>query len=306
MPGPMTGLIPAPHTPFHPDGSLNLDAIALQAELFRECGLDTVFAGGTTGEWSSMTLGERRAVAERWREVAGDTLKVVLHIGANCQADAVGLAAHAKEIGVTAVSAVAPGYFKPARIVDLVDFWEPIAAAAAPLPFYIYDFPGMTGVSLPMSQVIREAKPRIPNLAGLKFTNGDFVEIQQCIRLDDGAYGVLLGFDECYLVGLALGMTGSVGNTYNYASPVFRRIDAAFAKGDFEAARREQRIAVDLVKILQEFGFQPASKAIMAMLGVDCGPVRPPVKNLSKAELLALWEKLSRLDAFPRPLRKPE
>lgn len=306
MPGPMTGLIPAPHTPFHPDGSLNLDAIAQQAELFRECGHRIVFAGGTTGEWSSMTLDERRAVAERWVEVAGDSLQVVLHIGDNCQANAVALARHAKEIGVAAVSAVAPGYFKPTDIPTLIEFWEPIAAAAAPLPFYIYDFPGMTGVSLPMSQVIRQAKPRIPNLVGLKFTNSDFVEIQQCIRLDDGAYGVLLGFDECYLVGLTLGMTGSVGNTYNYASPIFRRIDAAVAKGDFEAARREQRVAVDLVNILKEFGFQAASKAVMKMIGVDCGPVRPPVRNLSKAELLTLWEKLSPLDAFPRPLRKPE
>jgi N-acetylneuraminate lyase len=302
----MTGLIPAPHTPFHPDGSLNLDVVALQAELFRECGHETVFAGGSTGEWSSLTLDERRALGERWREVAGDSLQVVLHVGAYCQADAMALARHAREIGATAVSAVAPGYFKPAGIAELVEFWEGVAAAAAPLPFYIYDIPSMTGVSLPMSQVIREAKPRIPNLVGLKFTNGDFVELQECIRLDGGAYGVLLGFDECYLAGLGFGITGSVGNTYNYSTPIYRRIDAAFAKGDFEAARRDQRISVDLVKILQQFGFQAASKAVMGMLGVDCGPVRPPIRNLSRAELVALWERLSPLDAFPRPLRRPE
>lgn len=306
MPGPMTGLIPAPHTPFHPDGSLNLEAVALQAELFRECGHETVFAVGSTGEWSSLTLDERRALGERWVEVAGDTLKVVLHVGAYCQADAIGLAAHAREIGATAVSAVAPGYFKPTGIAELVEFYRPIAAAVAPLPFYIYDIPSMTGVSMPMSRVMRAAKPHIPNLAGLKFTNSDFVELQECVRLDGGAYGVLLGFDECYLPGLTLGITGSVGNTYNYSSPIYRRIDAAFAKGDFETARREQLISVDLVKILQEFGFQAASKAIMPMLGVDCGPVRSPIRDLSKAERVALWERLSPLDAFPRPLRKPE
>lgn len=306
MPGPMTGLIPAPHTPFHPDGSLNLEVVALQAELFRECGMDTVFAGGSTGEWSSLTLDERRALGGRWREVAGDSLKVVMHVGSYCQADAVALAGHAREIGATAVSALAPGYFKPSDIASLITFWEPVAAAAAPLPFYIYDIPGMTGVNLPMSKVMRDAKPRIPTLAGLKFTNGDFVEIQECVRLDDGAFGVLLGFDECYLAGLAFGVTGSVGNTYNYSSPIFRRIDAAFARGDFETARREQRLSVDLVKALQEFGFQAASKAVMAMLGVDCGPSRPPIRNLSKAELIALWERISPLDAFPRPLRRPE
>ncbi|MGD0038987.1 MAG: hypothetical protein ABSE84_01010, partial [Isosphaeraceae bacterium] len=45
---------------------------------------------------------------------------------------------------------------------------------------------------------------------------------------------------------------------------------------------------------------------IMAMLGVDCGPVRPPLRNLTVDQRLALWERLSALDVFPRPLRRPD
>jgi hypothetical protein len=59
MPGPLTGLIPACHTPFHADGGLDLDTVAKQADLLRDCGARSVFIGGSTGEWSSLTLDER-------------------------------------------------------------------------------------------------------------------------------------------------------------------------------------------------------------------------------------------------------
>ncbi|WP_165244949.1 dihydrodipicolinate synthase family protein [Paludisphaera soli] len=306
MPGPLSGLIPAPHTPFLPDGGLNLEAVPLQAALLRESGLDSVFIGGTTGEWASMSSDERRGLAEAWVAADGGSFRVAVHVGGNCRAEAVALASHARQVGAKAVAAIFPSYYRPETIRDFVEFCVPIAAAAAPLPFYFYDFPAMTGVRFPMSDCLREGKLRIPTLRGLKFSNNDWLEFQECIRLDGGAFDALLGADECYLAGLSMGFAGTIGNTYNFAAPVYHRIREAFQKGDFEAARREQGHSIDLVKALAAFGFLAASKAAMAMVGVDCGPVRLPVRELTRDQKLALWERLSPLDVFPRPLRKPE
>lgn len=306
MPGPLSGLIPAPHTPFHADGGLNLSAVDLQAELLRESGLTSAFIGGTTGEWASMTLDERRALAEKWIGAAGGSFQVAVHVGGNCQSEAVELAGHARAAGAKAVAAIFPSYYRPETIRDFVEFCVPIAAAAAPLPFYFYDFPAMTGVRFPMSECLREGRLRIPTLRGLKFSNNDWLEFQECIRLDGGAFDALLGADECYLAGLSMGFRGTIGNTYNFAAPVYHRIREAFERGDFETARREQGKSIDLVKALAAFGFLAASKAVMAMVGADCGPTRPPVRDLSREQRLALWERLAPLDVFPRPLRKPE
>ncbi|MDR3621188.1 MAG: dihydrodipicolinate synthase family protein [Paludisphaera borealis] len=306
MPGPLTGLVPACHSPFHADGRLNVEAVDRQADLLRESRITSVFVGGTTGEWASLTVAERKALTERWIKAGKGTMRVAVHVGHNCQADAIELAAHARQAGAAAVAVMAPSFFKPSTIHDLVEFCSPIAAEADPLPFYFYDIPAMTGVRLPMSEFLHEAKFRIPTLKGLKYSNDNMLELQECVRLDDGGFDVLFGSDECLLAGLCLGIRGAVGSTYNFAAPVYHRIQAAFDKGDLATARAEQAKSITLIKTLAEFGFLAASKAVMAMLGVDCGPVRTPLGKLTAAERVALWERLEPLDVFPRPLNKPE
>ncbi len=304
MPGALTGLIPACHTPFDRTGNLNLSIVEQQAALFRESGLRSVFVAGTTGEFASLTVSERKALCERWMAVAGDSLQVALHVGSNCQADSIDLAAHARKAGVAAVAAIAPSYFKPATVPDLIDFLAPIAAEAGPLPFYYYHIPCMTNVRLPVAELLREARGRIPNLRGLKFSHDDMVDLQGCIAAEGGAYDVLFGFDEALLAGLSFGVTGAVGGTYNFAAPLYERIMRAFEKGDLTTARSAQFRATEMIKILAASGFTAASKAVMAFVGVDCGPVRPPLHNLSPEQLRSLYDKLAPLEAFARPLKR--
>jgi N-acetylneuraminate lyase len=303
MPGVLSGLIPACHTPFDRDGRLNLAVVERQATLFREQGLRGVFVAGTTGEYASLTMNERKALCERWMEVAGDTLRVAVHVGDNCQADAIELAAHARSAGVAAVAVAPPSYFKPATVQDLVEYCVPIAAEVDPLPFYYYHIPCMSGVRLSMAEFFYEARFRIPNLRGLKFSHDDMVDLQGCVAFENGSYDVLFGFDEALLAGLCLGARGAVGCTYNFAGRHYLRLVRAFESGDLAVARAAQLQATEMVKTLASFGFLPASKAVMALVGVDCGPVRPPLHNLAAPQIDALIGKLMSFDVFARPLK---
>ncbi len=303
MPGFLTGLIPASHTPFRRDGQLNLAMVERQAKLFLEAGMRAVFVAGTTGECASLSVDERKALCERWVDVAGDALRIAIHIGDNCQANAIELAAHARQTGVAAVAAMAPSYFKPATVHDLIEFCLPIAAEADPLPFYFYHIPGMTGVRLAMGEFLHEARFRIPNLVGLKYSHDDLVQLQVCTALDEGAFDVLFGCDEALLAGLCLGVRGAVGSTYNFAGPLYQRLIRAFESGDLATARSLQLQSAEMIQTLCEFGFMAASKAVMALMGVDCGPVRTPLHNLSPPQLDALAGKLATFDVFSRPLK---
>jgi N-acetylneuraminate lyase len=257
-----------------------------------------VFVAGTTGECHSLTVEERIQLLRRWAQVArGTTLRVLAHVGHNCQADACRLAKAAAAAGAHGIAAMAPFFFKP-DLSALLDFLAPVAAAAGDLPFYYYDIPHMTGVVLQTPRLLEEARRRIPQFAGVKYTNPDLVQMQACVQLDGGAFQVLHGFDETLLAGVVLGASGAIGTTYNFAPQLYQRMLRSIAAGDVAAARREQARAMMLVQRIAEFGFGAASKAVMLGVGIDCGPPRPPLPALTPEQTQALLRQVEELQVL--------
>jgi N-acetylneuraminate lyase len=295
----LSGLVAATLTPFAPDGRLNLPMVDKHAEHLLAHSVHTAFVGGTTGECQSLTLDERCQLTQRWIDAArGTPLKVLVHVGSNCLADAQTLAAQAQQLGASAIAAFSPSYFKPRNLEALVDCAAQVAAAAPDLPFYFYDIPVMTGVSFPMGDFLESAATRIPNLAGLKFTNPDLATLQLCLHAGGGRFDVPYGTDEWLLAALVLGAKGGVGSTYNFAAPIYHRLIAAFQRGDLETARREQFCSVRVVQALVRYGYLGAAKAIMQILGVDVGPTRLPLASLSPPQVQSLRADLTNLGFF--------
>jgi len=296
---PLTGLVAATHSPFHADGSLNLAIVEKQAAHLTANSVKFAFVCGSTGESHSLTVEERRALAGRWMEVTrGSALKVIVHVGTNCLTDARALAAHAQSVGAAAVSALAPSYFKPRSVPSLVDCCAEIAGGCPDLPFFYYDLPALTGFTLPMPDFLTQARDRIPNLAGIKFTNADLMMFQQTLRFDGGAFSVPWGCDEYLLAALALGATGAVGSSYNFAAPVYHRVIAAFERGDLKAARDAQFQSVKLIALHDSRGYMGAANATMKILGVDVGPARLPNTNLTAEQQATLQKDLEQLGFF--------
>lgn len=295
----LTGLVAATHSPFAADGSLILGVIERQAEHLHEQGIRSIFIGGSTGESQSLSLSERLALAERWSEVVrGTPLKLVVHVGANCLADAATLATQAEKLGVAAISALAPSYFKPRSTELLVDSMSQIAKAAPATPFYYYDIPQLTGLSLSLPEFLDKADQRIPNLVGVKFSGPDLMAYQLCLHAQAGCWDLPYGMDECLLPALALGAKGAVGSSYNFAAPIYQRIWRAFDRGDLEAARSEQWKSVQLIQLLASFGYMAAAKALMERLGVPVGQPRLPNSSLSSEQRQQLYTRLEELGFF--------
>ena len=80
-------------------------------------------------------------------EAAKGKLKVIVHVGGMSQVQCAELAAHAQAIGADMIAAMAPCFFKPGSVDELIGFFKPIAASASRLPFYYYNMPSITGVS---------------------------------------------------------------------------------------------------------------------------------------------------------------
>ncbi len=297
MPTPLlTGLVAAPFTPFLSDGRLNLELIPALCDHLLAHRVSAAFVCGSTGEGTSLTDAERRQVTAAWVHAARGRLKVVVHIGHLSASCARELAAHAQEVGADAISSCAPSFFPIQSIEQLVSVTAESAAGAPDLPFYFYHIPALTRMELSMVDYLHRAGPAIPSLRGVKFTHADFEEPLRLITYQNGHYEILGGREQMLLAALATGARGAIGSNFNFAAPLYHEIWSSFQNNDLPRARRLQGQAIELTLFFRRFGGLRAMKAVMAFLGLDCGPVRAPLKPLTlseKKELEIGWQQLA-------------
>jgi N-acetylneuraminate lyase len=272
--------------------------IGNQAKLLVNNNVSGAFICGTTGEGMSLSLDERIQVAEQWMAVAPRSLQVIVHVGHHTVADSRTLAAHAEKIKAQAFATIAPTFFRVTNLEQLVDYCAQVAAGAPRLPFYYYHMPAMTGANLPMFDFLKLASRAIPNLAGIKFTHENLMDYSRCLEFEEGRFNILFGRDEILLAALVMGATGAVGSTYNFMAPIYHHVIEAFKAGDLGTARKFQTQAIQIITVMNHRGGLAAGKAMMKMIGHDCGPVRAPLQNLSSEALESLTRELKAV-GFP-------
>lgn len=285
----LKGLISAPFTPMDSNGRLNLSIIPSYYQFLKANNLTGAFICGSTGEGVSLTLKEKKEVAEAWADCSNhdEDFRVMMFLGGTCIADCIDLARHARNIGLYAVSFTGPFYFKPANAEVLAECCKAVAASVPDMPFYYYHIPVLSGVNVAMFDLLNAVDGKIPNFAGIKYTHEDFMDFQSCMTFRDGVYDMLWGRDENMLSALALGTKGAVGSTFNYAAPLYYSLIEAFQKNDLTLAANLQQKSIDMIRLLGKYGGIAVGKAYMKVVGVDCGEFRLPVKNMSTSQFEA-------------------
>lgn len=301
----LTGLVAAPFTPFTADGALQPAVVPAQAEMLARYGVLAAFVCGTTGEGAKLSTAERMSLLETWLQARPPELAVIAHVGHPALAEAVALARHAADRGVDAFASTAPTFFKPGSIGELVDWCAELAAAAAPVPFYYYYIPAMTGHAHSVTEFVARAVERIPNLAGVKFTDENLADYVTAAAVAPERCQLLFGRDELYLAGLALCAGAAVGSTYNYMAPLYQAIETAFRAGRMAEAQNLQLTATRIIAVLQRFGGHPAGKMAMALAGIDCGPVRSPATPWSADRTAAFRSEMESAGFFAWCHRQP-
>jgi len=279
----ITGLIAAPFTPMNSDGTVNLKIIPQYSNKLKEDRLKGVFVCGTTGEGMLMTNEERKEVAQNWIREQTENFRVIVHVGTTSSKQSKELAHHAQVTGAYAVGCMGPVFLKPSKIEDLVGFCAEVASGAPDLPFYYYHIPSVSGIDLSMSEFIKLAVQQIPNFVGIKFTDNNFMEMQQCLNMDNGKWDILHGYDELLLAGLSFGAKGAVGSTFNFMAALYNEIISDFESGKIEEARKKQIKSVKIINVLNRYGGAiVAGKRLMKTVGIDCGNFRLPVTKFNE------------------------
>jgi N-acetylneuraminate lyase len=280
------GILPALLTPMADDGSIVNDAALRQlVEYQLERGVSGFFVCGGSGEGLLLTPAERRAVLASVVEVSGGRAAIIAHIGALDTATACDLAHHAAGLGVAAIAAVPPVYFR----VDsdaLVEHYRLIAEAADGTPIYPYNIPSSTGVEI-TAQVMADLLD-IPSVAGIKYSSYNLYDMRNIIELAPGRLSVLSGFDEVLIAALSMGAHGAIGSTYNVMPATFTALYRAFEAGDLARAQDLQFRANRVIRALLSAPLIAGLKVILTSWGIDCGGPRRPQRPLAEAERATL------------------
>jgi len=173
------------------------------------------------------------------------------------------------------VAAYAPHYFKPVTVGDLVERCAPVAAEAPVCPSLTYHIPSMTGVNLSCAAFLRDARdPAFPIWRASNLRTENLMDYLACLRFDDLRYDILFGRDERLVAAHPWARMEPLGAPTLHR-PIFQEI-LAFQAGDLRLATDRQVQANRIIDAMIHHGGQVAGKAMMSLMGIDCGPhVRP-------------------------------
>lgn len=292
------GLVAAPFTPMHTDGSLNLSLIPQYAEMLIHNGVKGAFIAGSTGEGVSMCYEEKIQLIKAWGEIRDKRLLKIAMVGGNSVQEMKQLAQLAEQHKFDAIAILAPHYFILNKAEILAQICIEVGKVAPKVGLYFYHIPVLTGVSVSMIEFLEHIDGKLPNFLGIKYTHSDMMEYNRCLNFTGGKYDMLWGWDEVLLGGMAMGARGGVGSTFNYAAPLYHQLMDAFYAGDLVKARKLQEKSIDIVRLLGKYGGIATGKAYMRAIGLDCGKFRLPVQNMSEAQYEAFLEDLQVIDFF--------
>lgn len=275
----LEGIIAAIPTPFHSDETLNLEALESNVKRWNDTSLSGYTVLGTTGEFVSLTLDEKKRVLERAREAASREKIFLAGTGAESTFETLTLTRFSAAIGADYAILVTPHYnrcyFSPR---SLVEHYHRVAEAS-PIPIVVYHIPACTGLTLEPTTVARIAEH--PNVAGIKDSSGDVLALQETRRLCPEEFAVLTGSAQILLAAFTVGASGAILADACAAWDEPAELIEALVAGDIDRARGIQmKLARFSRDVVVGYGI-PGMKALLDRMSFYGGPPRLPLLALA-------------------------
>lgn len=295
------GVMTALCTPFTSDGA-DVDEGALRelVEAQVAAGIDGLVPVGSTGEFTSLTIEERRRVVEVVIEAARGRVPVIAHCGANATAPALELARHAEAAGASAVLAVHP-FYAPLTLDEILGYYEDLAGALR-IPVMAYNIPPFTGTNLTPDFLSRLAR-EVEGVVAVKDTSGNLAQVYELLHDHASEIEVVNGWDPIAMPVLALGGTGQILGSANLMPRQWVELFALQREArDEEAAELWDRM-LPVTRFLLRERIPGSVKAGTTLTGVAVGDPRPPHRPLAPDKVEALRALLERAGARAQPAR---
>ena len=284
----ITGSIVAMITPYHGDGSVNFEVLTQLLERQIQAGTSAILTLGTTGEYSTMTHEEDATVVAHTLKVVDGRVPVIVGSGSNSTATQIEKSIEYQNMGADALLLIAP-YYNKANPEGMYRHFAS-AADAVHIPCLLYNVPGRTGCSIPVSVVERLAKH--PNICGIKEASGDMSYAMKVARLVGPDFALWSGNDDLTVPLLSVGASGVISVFANVMPAMCRQIVEDYLSGKQARAAAKQLKYLELINdLFLEVNPIPV-KAAMNMMGLNAGPLRLPLCEMDAGHAAKLKNSL--------------
>ena len=281
------GIFPAFYACYDSEGNVSAEASKKYVEYLIKKGVDGLYVGGSSGECIYLSVEERKQTLEAVMEVAKGKIAIIAHVACNNTKDSQELASHAESLGVDAIAAIPPIYFKlPERAI--AKYWNDISDAAPNTDFVIYNIPQLAGVSLTLS--LFDEMLKNPRVIGVKNSSMPIQDIQMFKRqaaINGKDVVVFNGPDEQFVGGRLIGADGGIGGTYGVMPQLFVKLNSLLEAGDFENAGKLQNDIDEVIYTMCSANgnmYAVAKAALKKLAGLELGGVRAPLLNLADGD----------------------
>lgn len=294
------GVIPAFYACYDGDGAVSRDAARRLTRYFVEQGVKGVYVGGSSGECIYQSVEDRKKTLEAVMEEGAGRLTVIAHVACNNTRDSQELAAHAAKLGVDAIAAIPPIYFKLPEY-SVAEYWNDISAAAPDTDFIIYNIPQLAGTALTMS--LLKTMLLNPQVAGVKNSSMPVQDIQMFKAEAMGTrddFIVFNGPDEQLVSGLAMGADAGIGGTYGAMPELAGRIYTLAMEGRYKEAKAIQYDVNEIIyKLCSGRGnmYGMIKEVLRISRGIDIGGVRKPLTDLDDRDRAIAGEAAAMIEA---------
>ena len=256
---------------------------------FKSKGADGIVVLGTTGEYPSFSVAERKKIAETALKHRGG-LGIIVQVGTTNFPETLDLLAHATANGADGVLCIPPFYYKKPALDGLVKYYSMILEASK-IPVHLYHIPGTSAV--PITNELLHALEKYPNLAGIKDSNGDVPEYQSYLK-EFPKLNMMTGTGNNLVAALQNGMGAILAENVlpEYAAAVFT---AARQGKDLNEAYNKYR---EMGAALRQGGigsYGPMKYALSLRMGTRQTYQRPPHVDVTEEQKAFIKSKLTEL-----------
>jgi 4-hydroxy-tetrahydrodipicolinate synthase len=232
----LKGVYPPIISIFDKYGNFDVESNKKQADYLIKSGVDGITYLGTSGEFSSMNIKQKKEILDVMVPYVNNRTRVIAGVGECNLPDTLDMIKYAEKLGVDSILVVNP-YFNVYTDNMVIAYYDRIAKSTN-LPVLIYNIPDLSGYNFSFD-VVKVIVQNNSNVVGIKESLNDLEHVKTIIKIKDinPDFAVYAAYENLAYDALNFGADGFINATANFAPEFTVNTYQSFVKGDLKKCR---------------------------------------------------------------------